>query len=110
MGPIYKIIRNGGLLLIQKAEVLKEEFPGEAAWKNFYEIFKDNWSNVRNKDDYLQVIPDEAIAMVIAVRMGVRGLDWFLAPCPALDGNTPQDIFHSSEGAKAIKTLVMRMH
>jgi hypothetical protein len=94
----------------RELQVLEDEFPGEKAWTNFYNVFADNWLLMQNKDDYLKVIPEESIAAVIAVKMGSRGLSWFSTPANALDGKSPQQVFLSGPvGAIAIKTLIMRM-
>jgi len=91
-------------------DILKNEYPGDSAWQNFYDVFKDGWNSVKNQAEYLREIPDEKIATVLAVKMGERGLSWFFSPSNALDGNTPSQIMSTGQqGEMAIKTLIMRL-
>lgn len=95
---------------MSQLELLINQYPGDAAWENFYNVFKDDWDRINDKSNYINVISDEKVAAVLAVKMGEQSLSWFSSGIPALDGQTPAQIFNSFPNGKlAIKNLIMRM-
>jgi hypothetical protein len=91
-------------------DVLKNEYPGDGAWREFVAVFRPAWDAWKDKDPFRSALGDEEIATVLAVAMGVRALDWFAAPCGALGRRTPIEVLKTEDcGVHMIRTLLMRM-
>lgn len=90
--------------------VLRDEYPGNGAWGEFVDVFRPAWNDITDQASYLSVIADEEIALVLAVSMGRRALDWFNLPCRALGGEIPSNVLskHRS-GLQILRSLLMRM-
>jgi hypothetical protein len=91
-------------------DVLRNEYPGDDAWRAFVDVFRSPWADWQEKNLYSKELGDEEIAMVLATSMGARSKDWFNQPCKALGGRVPSDVFENEPlGKIIIRNLVMRM-
>lgn len=90
--------------------ILIEEFPGEAAWQRFVDVFRSGWIEVADKPAWLAATGDEEIAIVLSVSMGEKALTWLDRPVGALDKLAPQTVLDTvPAGVTAVKSLLMRM-
>jgi hypothetical protein len=91
-------------------DVLRDEYPGDLAWKQFVDVFRSGWTELQNKSFYNSAFGDEDIAIVLATSMGQHSTDWFNKPCGALGKRSPADVITNEPfGARIIRTLLMRM-
>lgn len=89
---------------------LIEEFPGEAAWQRFVEVFRPGWAAIDDKPAWRAAAGDEDIAIVLSVAMGEKALAWLERPVGALDKLAPRVVLATVPlGVKAVKSLLMRM-
>jgi uncharacterized protein (DUF2384 family) len=89
---------------------MAEEYPGDAAWRNFVSTFRGERQLQQDYSALLAEIPDEEVGIVLAALMGARCLDWMRRPCRALDDKTPEEVIKSGEsGRRTVRTLLMRM-
>jgi len=91
-------------------DVLRSEYPGDAAWQRFVDVFRPSWKNWQDKSLYSKELGDEEIAIVLTASMGDRSTDWFNQPCKALGGRVPSEVLLTEQlGAQIVRTLLMRM-
>ena len=91
-------------------QVLKDEYPGDAAWERFASTFRLCWERRADKGFYLEQLKDEEIAQVLSQEMGSRAISWFSSEIKALGGRTPEDVLlNEKSGLAVIRTLLMRM-
>jgi hypothetical protein len=96
--------------LMNSNDVLRDEYPGDAAWQRFVGVFRPAWNDIEDKGSYLEALKDEDLAVVLAVSMGSEATTWFNRACPALSGYSPSNVLSTySSGLKVIRTLLMRM-
>ena len=90
--------------------LLCQEYPGDAAWRNFVATFRGKEHVPQDYSAFLAEISDEEVVIVLAALMGAQCLDWLRRPCRALDDKTPEEVIKSgASGMKAVRTLLMRM-
>lgn len=90
--------------------LLSEEYPGDAAWRNFVATFRAEEHVPQDYSAFLAEISDEEVGLVLAALMGAQCLDWLRRPCRALDDKTPDEVIKSgAPGMRAVRTLLMRM-
>lgn len=91
-------------------DVLRTEYPGDAAWKVFVDAFRPAWKTYSDKQSAVTTLGDQEIAIVLSSSFGAKAIDWFSNPCKPLGGRTPSDVFtNERHGDKIIRTLLMRM-
>lgn len=91
-------------------DVLRDEYPGDDAWRQFVSVFRQAWSLWEDKDSYSSTLGDQEIAIVLTTSMGALALDWFTKPCGALGKRAPIDVLKNEPyGINIIRTLLMRM-
>lgn len=91
-------------------DVLRDEYPGDLAWKRFVEVFRPAWESFKDRDDCAQEIGDEEIAIVLTASMGGHAMTWFRRPCGPLGSRSPSDVLLSeNRGKNIVRTLLMRM-
>ena len=91
-------------------DVLRDEYPGEAAWQRLVAVFRPAWGGWQHNDELRVLLGDEDIAIVLTAEMGEEVRDWLDSPCRAFNGKTPADVFKSEPfGAVILKSLIMRM-
>jgi hypothetical protein len=91
-------------------EILRSEYPGDAAWARFVDVFRPAWRDWQDKNKYSKELGDEEIAMVLTASMGSSASDWFSQPCKALGGKVPIEVFSTEQhGKQIVRTLLMRM-
>lgn len=87
-------------------DVLGIEYPGDAAWQRFVDVFRPAWGHWREKGLYTEVLGDEEIAIVLTASMGSKSADWFNQPCKALEGRVPSDVLLTEQhGPQVVRTL-----
>jgi hypothetical protein len=91
-------------------DVLRDEYPGEAAWQRLVAVFRPSWVGQQHKDELRALVGDEDIAIVLTAEMGEAVRDWLDSPCKAFSGKTPANVLKSEPfGAVIVKSLIMRM-
>jgi uncharacterized protein (DUF2384 family) len=90
--------------------ILRDEYPGDDAWKRFVAVFRPVWEKSQGKEFDISRFGDEGVAIVLRVSMGDSASDWFNRPCGSLGKRAPVDVMASeSLGVNVIRTLLMRM-
>jgi hypothetical protein len=96
--------------MTNKLAIMRDEYPGDDAWKRFVDFFRSAWLARADRDSLSSTIGDEEFAIVLSVSMGERAVAWFQTPVPAFDGRSASDILrHEPSGQKIIRTVLMRM-
>lgn len=89
--------------------VLRDEYPGDAAWQRFVSVFRAEWAERTNRPYFMATIGDEDVAIVLAASLGERAIAWFKTPIGALDKRTPAEVQKLPAGNRILRTLLMRM-
>jgi len=91
-------------------DVLITEYPGDAAWRNFVEVFQPAWVERPDKEKFTSTIGDTDLAVVLAGTLDGHASSWFERPIGALKGRSPREVLREyPNGEFALRTLVMRM-
>ncbi len=89
---------------------LIQEFPGEAAWSSFLEVFRPTWDEVEDKDYLVNEIGNEEVAIVLNAKLGSSAVDWAKQPIEAPNQKSVAQIIKDGHsGEIAVKHLIMRM-
>jgi hypothetical protein len=95
---------------MDRLNVLRDEYPGDDAWRRFVDVFRPAWVERPDKGKVVSAIGDEEFAIVLVDSMGDRAIEWFSTPIGALDKRTPSDVLSNEpSGRTIIRTLLMRM-
>ncbi len=91
---------------MSRVEILNTEFPGQTAWKRFSDCYADVEISERDA-----VIVDADIAQVLLAKLGTAAQvnKWLQKPLPALEGASVTQILERPDGARIVRSLVMRM-
>ena len=90
--------------------VLRDEFPGNVAWRRFVDLHRPQWQDRANKDFYLSAFGDEDFANVLTGTMEQLSLKWFEEKIATLDQRSALDVLQNEPAGRAIiRTLLMRM-
>jgi hypothetical protein len=91
-------------------DVLRDEYPGDEAWRRFVDVFQPAWTGRVDKEPYREKLGNEDFAVVLTATMGGHALEWFNKPLGALGKRTPAEILQSEpSGDRILRTLLMRM-
>jgi hypothetical protein len=91
-------------------EVLAKEYPGDAAWQRFVDVFRADWAKRVDKDKYIAALGDEELAIVLAASLGDQSISWLKTPIAALNQRSPAAVLREEPlGKKILRTLLMRM-
>lgn len=91
-------------------EVLRDEYPGEQAWRRFVEVFLPEWERWPDKQLAQARLVDEEIAAVLTSYLGPSAYAWFEKPIGALAMRSPLDVLNNdADGLAIIRSLLMRM-
>ncbi len=91
-------------------DVLVSEYPGDAAWRHFVEVFQPAWAVRPGKDKFLAAIGNTEMAVVLAAILDDQAVPWFDRTIGALDGRSPREVLRNDpNGETALRTLVMRL-
>lgn len=91
--------------------IMREEYPGDAAWNRFVAVFRSSWEICTDKEFYLCNFKDEELALVLAGDMGSQSIEWFSTPIRALENRSPADVLENEmSGLQILRSLLMRMH
>jgi hypothetical protein len=91
-------------------KTLHDEYPGDEKWQEFVDVFRRDWSEMKERDLYIQELGDEEVAIVLTSAMGEKSVRWFSQPCGALEKRSPVDVFKNEKsGLLIIRSLLMRM-
>jgi hypothetical protein len=91
-------------------DVLRDEYPGDASWARFVDVFRPSWELRSDKRYVADRFGDEEIAIVLMASLKEDALDWFSRPSGALGKRSPADILQNeAQGLTILRTLQMRM-
>lgn len=91
-------------------DVLRNEYPGDEAWKQFVAVSRPTWDLWHDKKLHSSILGNEEIAIVLTASMGEQAVDWFARPIGALGKRAPSDVLKNElMGINIIRTLLMRM-
>ena len=91
-------------------EVLRDEYPGDAAWDRFVAAYTNDWEKVPNKEGYVSMTGSKDVSVVLGATMGANAFVWFHEPCRALGNRTPVEVLQNEFlGIQIVRTLLMRM-
>lgn len=91
-------------------QILRDEYPGDAAWRYFVSVFKDDWDTVNDKSRYIRAFDNEDLAIVLSIKMGDRSLLWFDQANMALENQSPRTVLKNQiMGDRILRTLLMRI-
>ena len=91
-------------------DVLRDEYPGDDAWRKFVDVFRSDWTRREDKEFYISKFGDEEIAIVLSASLGLDAINWSDRPIGALGKRAPINVLTSDpSGTRIIRTLLMRM-
>ena len=91
-------------------QILKDEYPGDAAWQNYVAAFSIKWKTISDQKKFVDKFGDYEISVVLSSLLGERSLAWFDRPINALENLSPADVLKNIQGGKVIvRSLIMRL-
>ena len=96
--------------MMSALQILKDEYPGEAAWQNYVAAFLVGWKAIPDQKKFIDKFRDYEISVVLSSLLGERSLTWFDRPIGALENLSPADVLKNDRNGKVIvRSLIMRL-
>jgi len=89
-------------------EILRDEYPGDEAWKNYVDCFRPDWEARQDQAQLREKLPED-LAIVLSWHFGDRAWRWYTQPVPALGGKTPQSVHSGPSGETTLRNCIMRI-
>ncbi|WP_288129074.1 antitoxin Xre/MbcA/ParS toxin-binding domain-containing protein [Microbulbifer sp.] len=83
--------------------------PSETHWKNYSDIFLEDFKDAEHKD-LLNYVRQRDIAAVIDFHIGSNYKTWLKSRIDALNGKTPNECLTTHEGTEQLKDMLMKIH
>lgn len=89
-------------------QILRDEYPGEEAWKNYVDAFREEWDARQDQALLLAKFPED-LAIPLAWHFGDRAWDWYTHAIPALGNRTPRSVHRGADGDVILRSAIMRI-
>lgn len=77
---------------------LEDSFPGDAAFSGLVDAFRGEWSDCSFRDELVEAVGDEGMAIVVFAAARDHALDWLHKPVPALEQRSPDSFLGTDRG------------
>ena len=91
-------------------QILKREYPGDDAWRNYVSAFSTGWETNPSQTKFIGKFGDHEISVVLSGLLGERSLAWFDRPTGALENLSPAEVLNGAQDGRLIlRSLIMRL-